>query len=292
MLNLRYNIFAVEALEYSIDILDEQELFDFISNNWEHIYGLLGNNKGFLNFGKWLKLPTNHFQTLLSIYSDKGFGEFDLWETLLDKMLISGTPANKPVANKIVNNVENAVELILNAANSDNYVSIAPSLLQVVLLKSNEILEWLESQNTINRRVETFILENINPASVEVKGHLSKAWNALRNIDNNEKDIEYYVFLYVLAHNWKDKMSVSLLKQSFTHIYDELSNNSLDSILWSKIEGYTKKSSKIEKWDRCKILSYGLVDYLKQCDFSVGELRQFSTKAKVNERLVHIWEKI
>ena len=286
-----YNIFAVEALEYSIDILDEQELFDFISNNWEHIYGLLGNNEGFLNFGKWLKLPTNHFQTLLSIYSDKGFGEFDLWETLLDKMLTSGTPANKDVASKIVNNVDNVVELILNAANSDNYVSIAPSLLQVVLLKSNDILKWLESQNTINRRVETFVLENINPASVEVKGYLSTAWNALRNIDNNEKDIEYYVFLYVLAHNWKDKMSVLLLKQSFTHIYDELSNNSLDSRLWSEIEGYTKKSSKIEKWDRCKILSYGLVDYLRQCDFSVGELRQFSTKDKINERLVHIWEK-
>lgn len=287
-----YNSFAVEALEYSIDTILEQELFDFISNNWEHLYGLLGNNKGFLNSGMWLKLPTNHFQAMLSIYSDKGFGEFDLWKTLLNKMLISGTPANKDVASKIIDNVENAVELILNAANSDNYVSIAPSLIQIVLLKSDDILEWLERQNTLNRRVETFIIGNINPASVEVKWHLSTIWNALRNIDDNKKDIEYYVFLYVLAHNWKDKIAVLLLKQSFTHIYEELSNNSIDSRLWSKIEGYTKKSNKIEKWDKCKILSYGLVDYLKKCDFSVEELHQFSAKAQINERLIHIWEKI
>lgn len=97
--------------------------------------------------------------------------------------------------------------------------------------------------------------------------------------------------MYVLAHNWKDKIAVLLLKQSFTHIYDELSNNSIDSRLWSKIEGYTKQFSKIEKWDKCKILSYGLVDYLKKCDFSVEELHQFSAKAKINERLIHIWEK-
>lgn len=98
--------------------------------------------------------------------------------------------------------------------------------------------------------------------------------------------------MYVLAHNWKDKIAVLLLKQSFTHIYEELSNNSLDSRLWSEIEGYTKKSNKIEKWDKCKILSYDLVDYLKKCDFSVDELHQFSAKAKINERLIHIWEKI
>lgn len=43
--------------------------------------------------------------------------------------------------------------------------------------------------------------------------------------------------------------------------------------------------------DKCKILSQGLVDYLKQCNMSVKAIETFTPYKKVNERLLKMWNK-
>lgn len=285
----KYNTFAVEALEYSIDTLEEKDLLGLILDNWENIYALLEDNEHFLSSGMWLKLPTNQFNILLSLYINKDFSQFTLWEALLNKILMSESSINESFATKIIDKVENAISIILNTANSDSF--IAPSLMQVSLSHINDILEWIENQDSINKRIENFILNSINPVSAEVKQYHSMTWKVLRSIDDNTKSIEYYIYLYILAHNWKDEMSILLLKQSFLHIYIELSQNTLDDKLWSTIKGYTPQNKKIAKWDKCKILSYGLIVYLKECDYSIEKLSQFTTSIEVNKRLIHLWGK-
>lgn len=109
--------------------------------------------------------------------------------------------------------------------------------------------------------------------------------------DNGEKCIDFYLYLYLLAHNWKDRQSVEMLKHSFYHIYQDLSKSKLSSKDWDRISRVTPNRYFIAKWDKCKILSRGLVDYLKDCDVDIDEIRVFSPNKKVNNHLVHYWNK-
>ena len=154
-----------------------------------------------------------------------------------------------------------------------------------------ELLAWLRVQSNINRRIELFFIHQVKPDSALLKCTSSANWNVLIKMDNNSMDIDYYVYMYVLAHNWTDEMSISLLQHSFQHIYKQLSKNLMSDEIWNKLKSYTSSSYKIEKWDKCKILSQGLVDYLKQCNMSVKAIETFTPYKKVNERLLKIWNK-
>ena len=103
--------------------------------------------------------------------------------------------------------------------------------------------------------------------------------------------MNFYLYLYLLAHNWRDKQSVEMLKHSFYHIYQELSKSKLSSKDWDRISRVTPNRYSVANWDKCKILSRGLVDYLKDCNIDIDEIRVFSPNKKVNERLAHYWKK-
>lgn len=156
--------------------------------------------------------------------------------------------------------------------------------------KKQDIFCWLGKQKIINERVENFIIYQIDPTAIYVKETQSCSWRALLETDNGAKSIDFYIYLYILAHNWKDAQSVEMLKHSFYHIYQELSKSKLSIKNWDRISWVTPNRYFIAKWDKCKILSRGLVDYLKDCDVDIEEIRVFSPNKKVNEYLVHHWE--
>ena len=82
-----------------------------------------------------------------------------------------------------------------------------------------------------------------------------------------------------------------MLKHSFYHIYIALSKNQLDEKQWNRISCFTSISYFIDKWDKCKILSRGLVDYLKNTSVDIRVLKEFTPNKKINERLVRYWKK-
>ena len=82
-----------------------------------------------------------------------------------------------------------------------------------------------------------------------------------------------------------------MLKHSFYHLYVKLSNNELSESAWNKLSVYTANSYFIEKWDKCKILSRGLIDYLMKCNVSLRDIQDFTPCKKVNDRLLRMWKK-
>lgn len=285
------NKYACQALSYSIDILEEQELLSLVIPNWNVMFPLLVRNKRFFLSGIWLNLPVEQFQTLLLKYSSNDFNEFAHWNKLLNRVIEVEALVEDSLSLKIVDNAKKSIDIIFDAANSDRYRLVSPSLLQSGLKKMEELLAWLRVQSNINRRIELFFIHQVKPDSALLKCTSSANWNVLIKMDNNSMDIDYYVYLYVLAHNWTDEMSISLLQHSFQHIYKQLSKNLISSETWNKLKSYTSSSYKIEKWDKCKILSQGLVDYLKQCNMSVKAIETFTPYKKVNERLLKMWNK-
>lgn len=285
------NKYACQALSYAIDILEEQELLSLVIPNWNVMFPLLVINKRFFISGIWLYLPVEQFQTLLLKYSSNDFNEFAHWNTLLNRIIETETLVEDSLSLRIVDNAKKSIDIIFDAANSDRYRLVSPSLLQSGLNKMEELLAWLRAQSNINRRIELFFIHQVKPDSALLKCTSSANWNVLIKMDNNSMDINYYVYLYVLAHNWTDEMSISLLQHSFQHIYKQLSKNLMSDEIWNKLKSYTSSSYKIEKWDKCKILSQGLVDYLKQCNMSVKAIETFTPYKKVNERLLKMWNK-
>lgn len=285
------NKYACQVLAYSIDTLDEKELMAFILPNWDSMFPLVGNSERFFDSGMWLHLPSEQFRDLVLKYSSNNFEKFNHWDDLLNRTIESEALVEETLSMKMIDNVENSIDIVLDAANSDSYKFLSPFLLQACLTKMEKFLEWLREQGSINKRIEKFIIYQVNPNDILLKSTSSKNWSVLLRADNGLKDFDFYVFMYILAHNWMDDMSISLLKHSFIHIYNQLSENLVNDETWNKLEAYTSSVYKIEKWDKCKILSRGLVDFLKQCDIAIDDLYTFTPNMKINEKLGNMWKK-
>lgn len=282
---------ACKALLYAIDHMDEEELLSLTNNNWEHILPLLNNNDSFFESGIWLRLPAKQFNEIFLLYYSHSLDFFKHWDELLKKVLASETLTEEKISLQLVMNANDAVKIIFDSANSSQLLVISPFLLLSCMQKKQDIFYWLGKQKIINERVENFIIHQIDPTAIYVKETQSCSWRALLEADNGAKSIDFYMYLYILAHNWKDAQSVEMLKHSFYHIYQELSKSKLSIKNWDRISWVTPNRYFIAKWDKCKILSRGLVDYLKDCDVDIEEIRVFSPNKKVNEYLVHHWEK-
>lgn len=282
---------ACKALLYAINNMEEQELLNLIDKEWEKLLPFLSSNDRFFESGMWLKFSNDKFNTIFLLFSQKLFDKFIYWDGLLNKAIDAETLVSEDVSKKIIEKAKDAVSIIFEAANSGRHHFVSPSLLQACLLKKQDIFIWMNSQETINERVERFLLYKIEPNDYDLKSNSSSVWKAFLNQDNENKNIDFYIYLYILAHNWHDVIAIEMLKHSFYHIYIALSKNQLDEKYWNRISCFTSISYFIDKWDKCKILSRGLVDYLKNASVDIRVLKEFTPNKKINERLVRYWKK-
>ena len=282
---------AYNALLYAVDHMEEEELLRMVNNNWEHILPLLNNNERFFDAGMWLRLSAKQFNDIFLMYDSHNFESFKHWDELLKKVLVSETLTGENISSQLVINANDAVKMIFDSANDSHLSVVSPYLLLSCMQKKQDFLGWLGRQKFINERVEKFIIHQIDPTSIYVKESQSCSWKALLEADNGGKGIDFYLYLYILAHNWKDRLSVEMLKHGFYPIYKELSKSKFSSKDWDRISSVTPNRYFIANWDKCKILSRGLVDYLKDCDVDIDEVRVFSPNKKVNERLTQYWKK-
>lgn len=282
---------ACKALLYAINNMEEQELLNLIDKEWEKLLPFLNSNDRFFESGMWLKFSNDKFNTIFLLFSQKLFDKFIYWDGLLNKAIDAETLVSEDVSKKIIEKAKDAVSIIFEAANSGSHHFVSPSLLQACLLKKQDIFIWMNSQETINERVERFLLYKIEPNDYDLKSNSSSVWKAFLNQDNENKNIDFYIYLYILAHNWHDVIAIEMLKHSFYHIYIALSKNQLDEKYWNRISCFTSISYFIDKWDKCKILSRGLVDYLKNASVDIRVLKEFTPNKKINERLVRYWKK-
>ena len=282
---------ACKALLYAINNMEEQELLNLIDKEWEKLLPFLSSNDSFFESGMWLKFSNDKFNTIFLLFSQKLFDKFIYWNGLLNKAIDAETLVSEDVSKKIIEKAKDAVSIIFEAANSGSHHFVSPSLLQACLLKKQDIFIWMNSQETINERVERFLLYKIEPNDYDLKSNSSSVWKAFLNQDNENKNIDFYIYLYILAHNWHDVIAIEMLKHSFYHIYIALSKNQLDEKYWNRISCFTSISYFIDKWDKCKILSRGLVDYLKNASVDIRVLKEFTPNKKINERLVRYWKK-
>ena len=282
---------ACNALLYAIDHMEEEELLRMANNNWKKIMPFLNDNDRFFDSGMWLRISNEQFNDIFLLYCRRDFATFKYWDELLKKVIASDALADENISSQLVINTNDAVQIIFDSANNPHLSVISPFLLLSCMQKKEEFWGWLEKQKIINERVENFIIHQIDPTAIYVKESQSCSWRALLEADNGEKCIDFYLYLYLLAHNWKDRLSVEMLKHSFYPIYQDLSKSKLSSKDWDRISRVTPNRYFIANWDKCKILSRGLVDYLKNCDVDIDEIRVFSPNKKVNNHLVHYWNK-
>lgn len=282
---------ACKALLYAINNMEEQELLNLIDKEWEKLLPFLSSNDRFFESGMWLRVSNDKFNTIFLLFSQKLFDKFIYWDGLLNKAIDAEALVGEDVSKKIIEKAKDAVSIIFEAANSGSHHFVSPFLLQACLLKKQDIFIWMNSQETINERVERFLLYKIEPNDYDLKSNSSSVWKAFLNQDNENKNIDFYIYLYILAHNWHDVIAIEMLKHSFYHIYIALSKNQLDEKYWNRISCFTSISYFIDKWDKCKILSRGLVDYLKNTSVDIRVLKDFTPNKKINERLVRYWKK-
>ena len=206
---------ACNALLYAIDHMEEEELLRMANNNWKKIMPFLNDNDRFFDSGMWLRISNEQFNDIFLLYCRRDFATFKYWDELLKKVIASEALADENISSQLVINTNDAVQIIFDSANNPHLSVISPFLLLSCMQKKEEFWGWLEKQKIINERVENFIIHQIDPTAIYVKESQSCSWRALLEADNGEKCIDFYLYLYLLAHNWKDRLSVEMLKHSF-----------------------------------------------------------------------------
>lgn len=280
---------ACSVLLYSLEVLDEAIINDIVDNHWNTMNTLAGVSIHYMNTGSWIYLSRAHFQTLLLLYSNQLLESFYRWDELLDRILETETLTEESLSHMILKKADNAVIRILNYANNLKHHFLSPFLLQSCVKYEWAVLDWLARQSELTDTVERFIVFKMNPTSVNIKKTLPNIWLPFVNKDNGEKYQEYYVFLFILAHNWQDDYAVYYLHRAFYPLHEFLRTDSLFDREWQKIKRYTEPLF-MQEWDKCKKLRKGLVKYLMSCGYNRSVLDKFTPDIKLNKQLKKIWD--
>jgi len=279
---------AFDVLFYSLEVLDETTINTMIDNYWSTMNSLAVTSMHYMNAGGWIHLSKEHFQMLLLMYSNKSLENFYRWDELLDRILETETLTENFFSRMILSKAENAVAKVLNYANNLEHHFVSPLLLQSCVKYERYVIEWLSGQSGLTESIERFIVFKLDPKSKYVNKKSSDVWLPLVNNDNGNKYEEYYVFLFILAHNWRDSYAVYYLQHSFYPIHEFLRTESLSDREWQKIKKYTEPLF-MQEWDKCKKLRKGLVRYLMSCGYNCSVLDEFTPDIKLNKQLRKIW---
>lgn len=283
------NDIACEILLYGLEVLDESIINAIIEDNWYTMNSLAGVSVHYMNTGSWIYLSKDHFQMLLLVYSNQISDNFYRWNELLIKILETGVLTDESLSQIILMKADNAVIKIFDHANHSEHHFVSPLLLKCCIEYEKVLLEWLSRQSNLTEAVERFIVFNVDPMSVNIKKISSDIWLSLIRNDNGYKYEEYYVFLFVLAHNWQDNYTVYYLQHAFYPIHEFLRTESLSERGWYKIKKYTEPLF-MQEWDKCKKLRKGLVKYLMNCGYNRSVLDKFTPDIKLNKQLRRIWD--
>lgn len=107
-----------------------------------------------------------------------------------------------------------------------------------------------------------YLVTSFNANSYLVKSMGSSVWGAFYKSSNVFKSLRNYIFMFALARNWKDNLSLAMLKLSFVKIHNSLAKNNISENEWTALSPYLASLPFWQNWDNCKKLRMGVVETL------------------------------
>ncbi|MBE6336849.1 MAG: hypothetical protein E7066_09280 [Lentimicrobiaceae bacterium] len=276
-------------LKESDKYLNINDYYYIAQNDWSLYMSLVVANPNILKYSFWVDFPEERFVHTYDLFRKYCFCDFDAWDRLFIIVLYSHHIIDKTIMSCFVNHVPNITFDVMEYLNTSNESNLEPVLCEYCKTKVSDILSWVKMQNYLTSSVISFLINFVDPESKEVKEAGSNIWNVLCNCNHYTPPM-YYVFLFILGHNWSDANALQFIQHSFFHIHLMLSKSALSDYLWQKIEHYTASLVFYKEWDKCKKLRIGTVKYLKYTGYQKSTLQTLTKDEKLVQTLMNIWE--
>lgn len=279
--------FVLKNSDKYLNLIDYNSI---AKNHWALYMSLVMANPGILKYSFWIDLPEELFTAAYDVFRKHCLVDFDAWDRLFMIVLYRNHIINETLMSCFVKHVANITYAVMNYLNTSDEGKLNPLLRDYCIDHVGDILSWLRMQNDLTPSVKTFLIDYVNPASKIVRNSGSDVWTTLMQ-STHYKQSAYYVFFFILGHNWTDANSLQFIIHSFYPIHLVLSKSMMPDELWRKIEPYTAKLNIFKEWDKCKKLRKGTICYLKSSGYSKSVLQNFTPDENLNRYLQEIWDK-
>lgn len=278
----------------------KKEAYSFTDNDisriakeqWDIYIVLLQYNYLILNGDYWLELSNNKIEWILPYIIKHPEIEFKNWNKLFEKCIGGSITQNESFLAQIYRQTSNPSAVLMGYIQKNSYKSVNNTFLKLLTKDIPSILRWLEHSLSINDYITFFILNNIGPQSSEVKNYGIKAWQSFYNFEKTRRvTLQYYIFLFLLALNWKGPIALSMLKNSFYHVYLAMASSELTSAQMQKISAYMPDLPIWQSWDNCKKLCKGTVKAIISLGYKKNDIIGFTPNEDINKRMWKIWKK-
>lgn len=260
-------------------------------NHWPLYMSLVMANANILKHSFWLELPAQHFVTVYDVFRKYCFANFDDWNKLFEIVLYRNLAIDSKIMNAFVQCTDNIVYMTMEYLNNSMEYRLNSLVRDYCKKHIAEILNWLKLQNKLSASATACLVDLIDPHSEFVKNAGSGLWRVFEQCSQYEQQ-KYFVFLFILGHNWNDSIALQYIKRSFTPIHKALANNVLAENLWWEIEPYSAKLSFLKEWDKCKKLRKGTVIYLKSAGYPKSAINTLTDDADLKNALLRYWDKV
>lgn len=282
--------FVKQILVDSFNRFSIEELSGMTDVQWKRLLPYLIENTEFLLSEKWLEMKDGRFNDVLRSFQHANYEGYQHWMNLLAVIMEKRGYVDKSMTELLFAHIENCGELVLDYLNSQNASKCRGSLYSRPFRETEILLTWMAKQDNISKKVETMVINYVNPYDERVVGSASSIWRWLIKNDNGRKTLEYYIFLFIMAYNWRGQYALDGFYHSFARVHQSLSNSQTSDKVWQCVSRYGGKVSLFYEWDRCRKLRNGMVQHLKSLGFPKSVLKEFTPSSKLNEILIKIYD--
>lgn len=282
------NAAGEHTLKYSSEHLLVGDYKYLAQNYWSVYMSLVMANPNILKYSFWIDLPEGHFIPAYEEFRKHCFMDFDAWNKLFAVVLYQNYAIDKNLMDCFAKNVHNILFEVMEYLNNSISYHLDLLIQQYCATKISDVLIWLKNQEELKMPTVRFLVEHIIPTDNMIQNSGSDLWRTFYRCDRYETH-SYYIFLFILGHNWSDSNGLQFIKRSFYPLHKALATDQLPTHLWDKIEPYTAKLRFFNEWDKCKKLRKGIVKYFKLSGYQKSVLSEFTPDKELNDTLKNIW---
>lgn len=277
-------------LEYAARHLPDEWITRLFSNNWNVFIRLVKINPSILRRDFWMDVTDARFNEILTfVLTYESNIDLD-WTKLALSIISNNSAITMAQINILYSRNSNLVNQIMDYI---DYGKISKDS-QWTTFASNhpkETLTWLIGKDRLSSRSIDYIVASFDTNSDLVKSMGSAVWKAFYQSSNIFKNLRIFIFMFALARNWKDNLSLAMLRLSFVKIHTSLAKNNITENEWSSLSPYLASLPFWQNWDNCKKLRVGVVETLMSLGYSKDVLYDFTSSKILNAMLIKIWEK-
>lgn len=281
-----------KLLSNAMSGMSSNEKVEFAGRNWYLFQTIVTLNPNLLADDFWLALPQLQFVSLFLLFQKELPQDYTSWEKLYNKLLTIDTYVTDSVSQIFAKNVDGFVSKALNSWNSQVDISINKQIMVMCMRNVPEVLMWMGQQNSITDIIRHYIKNYIRPDETLVVEAGSAKWKTFVKEElAAERSADELVFIYVLAFNWYDYVSLGYIKGVLPFIYDALSVENFKYSSWKRIEKFTGSVPFWRSWDNCRKVLIGVKDYCKVLNVDARDIENFTSNSKLNQELLDLWKK-